>query len=96
VLRQRAPHAHDFTNQRYRYEDRIDEVERAKNRTKSKVRSKVEHVFAGMKLKFGIVKMALSRAGQACEPPVCDLRTAKSVAGAKAIVPQEAAGRPHG
>jgi hypothetical protein len=42
VLREHAPHAQDFTNQRYRYKDRIDEVEREKNRTKSKVRSKVE------------------------------------------------------
>jgi len=32
-------------------------VERAKNRTKSRVRSKVEHVFAVMKLKFGFVKL---------------------------------------
>ena|ERR1700722_2417250 len=37
--------------------DRIDEVERAKNRTKSTVRSKVEHVFAVMNLKFGSVKL---------------------------------------
>ena len=45
------------THRRYRYKDRIDEVERAKNRTKSTVRSKVEHVFAVMKLKFGFVKL---------------------------------------
>jgi IS5 family transposase len=32
-------------------------VERAKNRTKSRVRSKVEHVFAVMKLKFAFVKL---------------------------------------
>ena len=57
VLREHAPHAQDFTHQRYRYKDRIDEVERAKNRTKSTVRSKVEHVFAVMKLKFGFVKV---------------------------------------
>jgi IS5 family transposase len=57
VLRQHAPHTQDFTHQRYRYKDRIDEVERAKNRTKSKVRSKVEHVFAVLKLKFGFVKV---------------------------------------
>src|SRR3989442_5683273 len=57
VLRQHAPHAQDFTHQRYRYKDRIDDVEREKNRTKSKVRSKVEHVFAVMKLKFGFVKV---------------------------------------
>jgi transposase, IS5 family len=31
-------------------------VERAKNRTKSTVRSKVEHVFGVLKLKFGFVK----------------------------------------
>jgi hypothetical protein len=39
---------------RYRYQDGIDEVERAKNRTKSRVRSKVEHSFAVLKLKFGL------------------------------------------
>ena len=32
-------------------------MERAKNRTKSRVRSKVEHVFAVMKLEFGFVKL---------------------------------------
>ena len=35
----------------------MDEVERAKNRTKANGRSKVEHVFAVMKLKFGFVKV---------------------------------------
>jgi IS5 family transposase len=74
VLREHAPHAQDFTHRRYRYNDGIDEIERAKNRTKSKVRSKVEHVFAVLKLKFGFVKGALSRTGQECEPAVCDLR----------------------
>ena len=57
VLREHAPHALDFTHQRYRYKHHIDEVEREKNRTKSSVRSKVEHVFAVMKLKFGFVKV---------------------------------------
>jgi IS5 family transposase len=57
VLREHAPYALDFTNQRYRYKHHIDEVEREKNRTKSSVRSKVEHVFAVMKLKFGFVKV---------------------------------------
>jgi IS5 family transposase len=37
--------------------DRVDEVERAKNRTKAKVRSKVDHVFVVLKLKFGFVKV---------------------------------------
>ena len=42
--------------------DRVDEVERAKNRTKAKVRSKVEHVFAVLKLKFG-ASLPRSRCG---------------------------------
>ena len=56
VLREHAPQALDL-HQRYRYKHHIDEVEREKNRTKSSVRSKVEHVFAVMKLKFGFVKV---------------------------------------
>ena len=58
VIQECAPGAQDFTQRRYRYKGRIvDEVERAKNRTKSKVRAKVEHVFEVMKLKFGFVKV---------------------------------------
>ena len=57
VLREHAPQAQDFTHRRYRYKDCIDEVERAKNQTKSRVRSKVEHVFAVLKLQFGFVKV---------------------------------------
>ena len=57
VLHECAPHAQDWTHRRYRYKDRIDELERAKNRVKSKVRSQVEHVFGVMKLKFGFVKV---------------------------------------
>ena len=57
VIHECSPRAKDCTNKRYRYKDRIDEVEREKNRTKSKVRSKVEHVFAVLKLKFGFMKV---------------------------------------
>jgi transposase, IS5 family len=57
VIRECAPQAQDCTHRRYRYKHRIDEVEQAKNRTKSRVRSKVEHVFAVMKLKFAFVKL---------------------------------------
>src|SRR5260370_37774062 len=57
VIRKCAPQAQDCTHRRYRYKNLIDEVERAKNRSKSTVRSKVEHVFAVMKLKFGFVKL---------------------------------------
>ena len=52
-----APRAQDLTNQRYRYKDRVDEVEREKNRRKSHTRSRVEHVFAVIKLKFGYTKV---------------------------------------
>src|SRR5271169_6234884 len=38
-----APKARDFINRRYRHRGVLDESERAKNRTKSKVRAKVEH-----------------------------------------------------
>ncbi len=57
VIHEAAPRAQDCTHRRYRYKDRIDEVERVKNRTKSSVRSKVEHVFQILKLKFGFVKV---------------------------------------
>jgi transposase, IS5 family len=57
VIHQCAPQACDCTHRRYRYKTWIDEVQRAKNRTKSRVRSKVEHVFQILKLKFGFVKV---------------------------------------
>src|SRR5206468_10569511 len=41
MIRECAPQARDCTHRRYRYKNRIDEVERAKNRTKSTVRSKI-------------------------------------------------------
>ena len=57
VIREHAPNARDFTNRRYRFKKRIDEVQRAKNRTKSKIRSRVEHVFGVIKGVFGFVKV---------------------------------------
>ena len=58
VIREGAPQALDFTQRRCRYKGQIvDPVAWAKNRTKSKVRAKVEHVFQVMKLKFGFVKV---------------------------------------
>jgi transposase, IS5 family len=57
VIRQHAPNALDFTNRRYRLNGVVDEVQRAKNRTKSKVRAKVEHVFGVIKGVFGFVKV---------------------------------------
>jgi transposase, IS5 family len=58
VIRECAPRAQDYTQRRCRYKGQIvDEVAWAKNRTKSKVRAKVEHVFQVMKLQFGFVKV---------------------------------------
>jgi IS5 family transposase len=38
VIREQAPQARDFTHRRYRHRGVVDEIERPKNRTKSKVR----------------------------------------------------------
>jgi transposase, IS5 family len=57
VIRDHAPNAKDFTNQRYRHRGTVDEVERGKNRTKSKVRAKVEHPFLVIKRVFGFAKV---------------------------------------
>ena len=58
VIRECAPQALDFTQRRCRWKNQIVDWEAwAKNRTKSKVRARVEHVFQVMKLKFGFVKV---------------------------------------
>lgn len=57
VIRRRARHAKDFTNRRYRFNGRVDEIEKAKNRTKSQVRAKVEHVIGVIKRVFGFQKV---------------------------------------
>ena len=57
VIRARAPKALDFTNKRYRVNGQIDSVEKSKNRTKSRVRAKVEHVFFVIKRVFGFAKV---------------------------------------
>ncbi|SFB34743.1 transposase, IS4 family [Collimonas sp. OK607] len=53
----KAPNARDFTNQRTRKSGEIDEVARGKNRDKSKIRSRVEHVFAVVKRLWGFTKV---------------------------------------
>lgn len=57
VIREQAPRAKDFTNRRYRHKGVVDEQERSKNRTKSKVRAKVEHAIGVLKRIFGFVKV---------------------------------------
>jgi transposase, IS5 family len=57
VIRRHAPKAKDFINRRYRHCGVVDERERAKNRTKSKVRAKVEHPIGVIKRVFGFAKV---------------------------------------
>jgi IS5 family transposase len=57
VIRQNAPRASDFINRRYRHRGVVDETERAKNRTKSKVRARVEHPIGVIKRVFGFAKV---------------------------------------
>ena len=83
VIRDCAPPAQDCTHRRFRYKDRIDEVERAKNRTKSRVRLKVEHGFAVMKPKFAFVKLRYQRAEEECHSTVRGLRAGEPVSAAK-------------
>lgn len=57
LILSKAPGAKDFTNQRIRKSGEIDEVERGKNRNKSKIRARVEHVFAVVKRLWGFNKV---------------------------------------
>ncbi len=57
MIRQHAPKARDFINRGYRHRGVVDENERAKNRTRSKVRAKVEHSIGIIKRVFGFVKL---------------------------------------
>jgi IS5 family transposase len=57
LIASKAAKARDFTNQRTRKAGEVDEVTRAKNRNKSRVRARVEHVFAVVKRLWGFSKV---------------------------------------
>ena len=57
VIEGKAPKARDFTNQRTRRGGIVDEAVRAKNRNKSRIRSRVEHVFGVVKRLWGFGKV---------------------------------------
>ena len=57
AIRQAAPHAQDMTSRRTRYKQMVDELQRRKNRTKARVRAKVEHPFRILKRVFGFVQV---------------------------------------
>jgi IS5 family transposase len=56
-IKEKALKARDSTNRRYRKRGVVNEAERARNRKKSKVRSRVKHVIAVIKLKFGFTNV---------------------------------------
>jgi len=57
VIAEVAPQARDSINRRCRYHGKLNVEEFLRNREKSKIRSKVEHVFQVLKVKFGFVKV---------------------------------------
>jgi IS5 family transposase len=57
AIREVAPEAQDMTCRRTQYKDGVDEEARRKNRTKSKVRAKVEWPFRILKRVFGFTKV---------------------------------------
>jgi len=57
VIAQQAPRAKDFTQAKGSRHVALNERDRARNRQKSKVRARVEHVFAVLKLRFGFAKV---------------------------------------
>lgn len=52
-----APNAKDFTQNKGSRHRKLTEAERSRNRNKSRVRSKVEHIFGVMKGQFGFTKV---------------------------------------
>ena len=57
VIRAKAPKARDFTNRQCKWKHFIDEAIKAKNRTKSRIRSRVEHSIGVIKRVFGFRKV---------------------------------------
>ena len=57
LIARKAPYTKDCANQRTRYAGIVDEVMRAQNRNKSKIRSRVEYVFGVVKLLWGFGKV---------------------------------------
>ena len=56
-IKQAAPKAKDMTCRRTRYKGIVDELQRKKNRTKSRVRARVDHPFRILKRVFGFDKV---------------------------------------
>ena len=57
TLRRHAPQAPDFTQRKAHHYQPLSDIERMRNRTKSRVRAKVEHPFLVLKRVFGFAKV---------------------------------------
>ena len=57
AIQEAAPHAQDMTCKRTKFKNHVDELQKKKNTTKSRVRAKVEHVFRILKRVFGFDKV---------------------------------------
>ncbi len=57
LLYEQAPNAKDFTQKKGNRYRKLTEAEQSANRYKSKIRSRVEHVFGVMKRQFGFTKV---------------------------------------
>ena len=57
AIRRAAPQAQDMTSRRVQYKNFVDELQKAKNRVKARVRAKVEHPFRILKRIFGFEKV---------------------------------------
>jgi IS5 family transposase len=53
AIKEAAPKAQDMTCKRTKFKNYVDELQKKKNRSKSSVRAKVEHVFRTLKRVFG-------------------------------------------
>lgn len=85
LIQGKAPSALDFTNRRMRKAGcEVDEVKKAKNRKKSKIRARVEHVFATVKLREATLatgqgttpRSRLRSADYSCHNPALALQAA--------------------
>ena len=57
AIREAAPRAQDMTCRRTKYKNFVDQLQRAKNQVKARVRAKVEHPFRILKRIFGFEKV---------------------------------------
>lgn len=57
VMKKEAPQAKDFTQAKARRNRPLTKQEKARNKTKSSIRSRVEHVFHVIKRQFGFIKV---------------------------------------